>query len=153
MFSLRGNLHAMPKRTRTASELLTIWGLVTAGGRLTDVIRKLPTGEAEAEDDEQLAAIYVQTTPGYFKALPVLRHVYAYHHPLPSFDPTMPGETLQRALERLEWRFLSGLPLKVVGPSIHEEFLNRLTDRTKAEPFYYWQDPEERFSAKLAPAY
>ena len=131
------------KATRSASELLVIWGLYLEAGRFDHVLHQDPTGNPEQEDDEQLAAMYVQTTPGYFKAFPVLRHVHVRHHPAASFDPVMPGETLTDALRRLEWPKLEGLPVKVIGPTIYEEFLSALEAKCKASPFVYWQEVED----------
>lgn len=131
------------KRERTASELLTIWGLLYAGGNLRDAIRKVGTGEESGLDEEQLAADYVMRTPGYFQALPVLRHVHVEYRHIRSFDPCLPWESLQDALERLEWRFLRGVERHQVGQIMYGDFLRTLIDRTRAEPFYYYEEVAE----------
>lgn len=127
----------------TPTRLLLNWGLITSAGRLTDVIRKMPTGEGQGEDDEQVAHTYVQTTPGFFKALPVLRYVYVYHGNPRLFDPTLPGESLSEALRRLEWPLLEGLPMRVIGPTVLDEFVKQLSDRCKREPLVYHAPVEE----------
>lgn len=131
------------KRTRTASELLTIWGLLYSQGQLRDIIKRVGTGEDQGIDEEQLAADYVCKTPGYFRALPVLRHVHVDFHRPHSFDPCLPGESLPDALRRLEWRFLTGIERKHVGPMVYEEFVKGLIDRTRNEPFVYWEEQAE----------
>lgn len=131
-------------KARTASELLMIWGLYTAGGAMRMPLSKGGGGPSE-EDDEALAADYVQTCPGFQIALPVLRYRYVHAHPesdLPLFDPTMPGERLDEALLRLGWGDLQGAFKREIGPIVHQRFLNSLIDKTKAKPFLYFEKVE-----------
>lgn len=141
----------MSRDAWTVDRLLLNWGLVTAGGRLQDVIRKMPTGETQAEDDEQIAFGYVQTTPGYFRALPVLRFVYVLHGDPAHFDPRQPGESLLGALKRLEWTLLEGLHSRDIGPVILDEFKYKLAMRCKREPLVY-HAPHEPHVLPMVPA-
>lgn len=130
-------------REWTASLLLENWGLIYDGGALRDVIRRVGTGEQEAVDEEQLAATYVETCPGFRNALPVLRFVYVYHHRPEEFDPCLPGESLEAALKRQEWHSAVGLTRKQVGPWVHDKFLNALIDQTRVRPFTFSKQIEE----------
>lgn len=130
----------------TPTRLLLNWGLIHSMGRLQDVLRKEPDRESSGEegvDHELLAYDYVCRCAGYFKALPVLRFVYVYHGNPRHFDPTLPGESLSGALRRLEWPLLEGLPMRVIGPAILDEFVKQLSDRCKREPLVYHAPVEE----------
>lgn len=121
--------------TDAAKSFMFLWGLQYAAGQLRDVIRRESEGGPEATDEEVQKAIYVELTPGYHVAKPVLVHVYARFHEPQDFDPCLPGESLTDALERLGWRSAMGLSRRQVGPWVHDRFILALESKMAKTPF------------------
>ena len=117
----------------TPAWLLEAWGL-RAFGALTSPY-KISTGGAACSDDESQAAWYVEHTPGFDQAREVLIWRYQRCRELIDFPIRQPGETLVRALLRRSWGGMLGRPAYQIAQSIHDEFLNRLAERVRVEPF------------------
>jgi len=115
-------------------EMLERWGLRVIGGTLKSPVRTSTGGEA-ALDDDLFLVDYVQGTPGFERAAPVLRHLYSSGLPLNSFRLCLPGEDRGRALIRQGWFDLVGLPDSEIPWRVLEEFEASLLARMGEAPY------------------
>lgn len=105
--------------------MLEWWGLRETGGSLKDPTKKSNGGKA-SEDDEEAAMIYVQTTPNFRVARPVLAHVHIEGLPLCDFVVRGPGERLTPALLRRSWWQLVGIRENLIAEAIYTGFVEIL---------------------------
>lgn len=123
------------KREIGVRELLERWGLRVCGGTLKSPYRVSTGGEEGVDDDLRLVA-FVEATEGFSRAKPVLLHRFARGEAPESFTWRRPGEDFRRALIRLGWFDMVGLPERRVARKVLEEFEDRLANRVRGEPFY-----------------
>ena len=137
------------KQCEWSSEwLLEAWGLRAFGALTTPW--KVSTGGKAISDDESQAAWYVERTEGFERASEVLAWKYRRCGELLDFPIREPGETLVRALLRRSWGDMLGRPPYRVAQSIHDEFMQKLADRVRREPFRPLRIVEEDEEAALA---
>ena len=123
-------------------DLLAAWAKVYVGAViLSDPVAALKrlSGMAGGRAQSSLAvfshAIYVETTPGYAVAKPVLVAYEAEGKPFKAIRFRRPGESAEDALGRLKWAHLSGPGLSEadVLERVYLEFLVRLRKRVEVE--------------------
>ena len=113
--------------------MLERWGLRIIGGSLKNPLRISTGGEAMMDDDLRLVA-YIESTPGFERAAPVLRHRYSNGMPLESFRIQLPGENRDRALLRLGWFDLRPFRDAAVLSRVNNEFECALAKRLRECP-------------------
>jgi len=96
---------------------------------------KLSTGGEPSTDDDLRLVDYVESTPGFERARPVLQWRFVQGNPFSSFQLCRPGESRSLALIRLGWFGLIGLPDKKIPEQILKEFETTLAQRLKESPF------------------
>jgi hypothetical protein len=115
--------------------MLQIWGLRATGGSLKSPIKRSTGGEAQ-QDDELAVALYVQSTPGFATARPVLRRIYCEGRTANGDWWRGPGESLGRAALRLGWgRYLGIVAMKEIPMEVHADFMHGLEQRLIDSPF------------------
>lgn len=118
----------------TVDEMLERWGLRVVGGSLKSPWRISTGGEAGWDDDLRLVD-YVESTPGFERAAPILRHRFSEGRSLESFRVSLPGESRARALIRLGWFDLNGLADAAIPGRVLEDFVSLLNRRMAETPF------------------
>jgi hypothetical protein len=118
----------------TVHEMLERWGLRVTGGTLKNPIRTSTGGDPLPDDDLALVS-YIRGTEGYDRAAPILSHRYSLGLPSGRFRVRNPGETLARALMRLGWFDLAGLPEREIPRRVLREFRDALADRMRSDPY------------------
>ena len=116
--------------------MLEIWGLRVSGGSLKDPLAK-STGGRAGIDDELALVMYVETTEGFAEARSVIAHVYADFLPISSYRYRQPGETRMRASIRHGQAnlLLEGWTDQKLAQKLHDDFMDSLIRRQKAQPF------------------
>lgn len=130
-------------------ELCRVWGLRISGKDFTNPIT--PATHAERSPAEEAGQIvdYVESTPGFFDAEPVLRHIYILGKDPETYDPREPGQPFQVAIGihigmgRKSWRRYPWLQLAEVGPAVHARFLKALLTRMDEDPFEFIYIPAD----------
>jgi hypothetical protein len=116
-------------------EMLERWGLRIVGGTLKSPLRVSTGGEAMLDDDLRLVD-YVESTSGYDRAAPVLKHIYSEGRTFGEFRLRLPGETREHALLRWGWFDLVGLRDAVIPARIDLEFRRELRRRLREQPYH-----------------
>lgn len=121
--------------------ILEAWGMRTSGRSLGDPLKLMNksarSGDMQGMDDEAQAVYYLERTPGFAKAKPVIRHVHILALPIESFRINAPGESVLDAINRLGWE---GASAKGAAESVYQEFCNELADRARTDPFIPFRD-------------
>ena len=120
------------KETWTVDAILEAWGLRQTGSIKNPL--KVSTQGKSGADFEAQAAVYVETTPGFWRARPVLRWVYFEGKDVRMFRPRLPGESLIKAVHRLGWSDLwGGVNEHAMGEIILGEFRVALQTRIDSQ--------------------
>ena len=113
--------------------LLDTWGMRIVGGAFTDPTQKASGGEFGA-DDAMAACRYVESTPGFTIARPVLKWVHVEGREPKDFRVVRPGESLLAAVVRLGWQHHLGRPGKL-PEAVYTDFFSALSEKCVAMPF------------------
>lgn len=116
-----------------AQELLERWGLRIVGGPLRSSLKVSTGGESGIDDDLRIVD-YVESTPGFMRAVPVLKHVFSEGLSVSSFRVRRPGEPLSRALVRQGWFDLARIAEGRIARRILDEYLDELEVRLSNQP-------------------
>lgn len=115
-------------------EMMERWGLRIVGGSLKNPLRTSTGGAAMLDDDLRLVD-YVESTSGYARAAPVLKHIYSEGGTLAAFRLRLPGETREHALIRHGWFDLVGMRDAQIPSRIAGEFRRALARRLREQPY------------------
>ena len=131
--------------------LLQVWGLRVSGGRFTLGLSP-GSGETSVDEDEAQAMLYVERTPGFYRARPVLVHVLAEMRPVETFQVKRPWESTEAALRRLRWLDLIGEPLERIPGIVFDRFATQISQRVAESPFVPIRTPDEDRAADAVAA-
>jgi ABC-type dipeptide/oligopeptide/nickel transport system permease subunit len=106
------------------------------GGPLRSSLKVSTGGESGLDDDLRIVD-YVESTPGFLRAVPVLKHVFSEGLSVSSFQVRRPGESLSRALVRLGWFDLARIAEGRIAQRILDEFVEALEVRLSKQPFRF----------------
>jgi hypothetical protein len=129
----------------TAQDALVLWGAWAKGGRLKSVGLGFAAGGGESGYDEVEEAVRLVTSldEEYFRAKPVLKHVFADGADVRTFAFRGPGETKRMALLRLGWFEWVDVPDGQIPGRVLERFEGLLEDLIARE-LREWQGPARK---------
>lgn len=116
-----------------ALQILHRWGLRISGSSLKDPTKRA-TGGHVGIDDDQLLVEFVESTPKFRVARPVLVHRYVHGLELSDFRLNRPDESKDAACYRLGWGSLTVLPKVKIIEHVHDHFVNSLVERLEEIP-------------------